>query len=247
MTRWKRGFTLIELLVVIAIIAILAAILFPVFSRAREQARKAVCLSNMKQIGLALMMYVQDWDENYPMNRIGWGRPCWAPQDTPHMTWRTMIQPYIKNWQVFDCPSQSQLAGEEGGGWEGCPPPTTPPVPPGVSLEYNYNGYQFCSSSSHHTWRMADFPRPAELIIIHEPHIMCPDAGTWCNWVFRKESCWHGDGKVFVFADGHAKWLKPQQTTSPVNMWAQVPRDPGNITWPCTPYDLTCNDDYELP
>jgi prepilin-type N-terminal cleavage/methylation domain-containing protein len=64
----KKGFTLIELLVVIAIIAILAAILFPVFSRAREQARKTACLSNLKQIGQALMMYVQDWDEGYPFN-----------------------------------------------------------------------------------------------------------------------------------------------------------------------------------
>jgi len=243
----RKGFTLIELLVVIAIIAILAAILFPVFSRAREQARKAACMSNAKQIGMALMMYCQDWDETYPMNRIGWGRPCWAPQQTPHMTWRTMIQPYLKNWQVFDCPSQSNIKGEENGGWGGCPPPTTPPTPPDVSLEYNYNGYQFCSSGNHHVWRMADFPSPADLIIVHEPHIACPDAGVWCNWVFRKESCWHGDGKVFIFADGHVKWLKPQQTTSPVNMWAQVARNPGDITWPCTPYDLTCNDNYQLP
>ena len=71
MRRQKRGFTLIELLVVIAIIAILAAILFPVFSRARESARKTACLSNMKQIGTALMMYCQDWDEAFPLNRFG--------------------------------------------------------------------------------------------------------------------------------------------------------------------------------
>lgn len=76
--KFRSGFTLIELLVVIAIIAILAAILFPVFSRAREQARKTACLSNSRQIGLALMMYVQDWDETYP-----WGVPsCAAPAGT---------------------------------------------------------------------------------------------------------------------------------------------------------------------
>src|SRR6266699_2776893 len=68
--RKRTGFTLIELLVVIAIIAILAAILFPVFAQAREKARQATCLSNFKQIGLGVMMYVQDWDETYPISRM---------------------------------------------------------------------------------------------------------------------------------------------------------------------------------
>jgi prepilin-type N-terminal cleavage/methylation domain-containing protein len=97
----KRAFTLIELLVVIAIIAILAAILFPVFARAREAARKTACLSNTKQIGTALMMYSQDYEEVLPQPQSGVcpGVSCFG--------WADMIYPYIKNEKVFDCPSSS--------------------------------------------------------------------------------------------------------------------------------------------
>jgi prepilin-type N-terminal cleavage/methylation domain-containing protein/prepilin-type processing-associated H-X9-DG protein len=99
--RFKaRGFTLIELLVVIAIIAILAAILFPVFARAREAARKSSCASNMKQIGTATLMYVQDYDEMYP--KYGGGV---ANVRTGILHWPAAIQPYVKNRQVFKCPS----------------------------------------------------------------------------------------------------------------------------------------------
>lgn len=87
--RKQSGFTLIELLVVIAIIAILAAILFPVFAQAREKARQVSCLSNMKQIGTASMMYVQDYDETYPMSKSTVG--------TRTSDWRVMVSPYIKN------------------------------------------------------------------------------------------------------------------------------------------------------
>jgi prepilin-type N-terminal cleavage/methylation domain-containing protein len=80
----RRGFTLIELLVVIAIIAILAAILFPVFAQARAKARQTQCLSNSKQIGMAMMQYVQDYDELYPVNNFSYGRPrC---QDSCHVS-----------------------------------------------------------------------------------------------------------------------------------------------------------------
>jgi prepilin-type N-terminal cleavage/methylation domain-containing protein len=99
----KRGFTLIELLVVIAIIAILAAILFPVFSRAREQARKSACLSNAKQIGLAIQMYSQDWDEKLP----SWLTPCHGGSPSA-LTWWEQIGPYVKNWKVYECPSAGQ-------------------------------------------------------------------------------------------------------------------------------------------
>ncbi|MFO8079168.1 MAG: DUF1559 domain-containing protein [Armatimonadota bacterium] len=101
----RRGFTLIELLVVIAIIAILAAILFPVFARAREKARQTSCLNNVKQISLGILMYANDYDEKMPMlymNRI-----------SPSSNWygiAQMLDPYIKNLNVHDCPSASHTS-----------------------------------------------------------------------------------------------------------------------------------------
>jgi prepilin-type N-terminal cleavage/methylation domain-containing protein/prepilin-type processing-associated H-X9-DG protein len=114
--RRNAGFTLIELLVVIAIIAILAAILFPVFAQAREKARTASCLSNIKQIGTAMLMYAQDYDEQIA--------PCW--QDPPKTwsqnynvgfrTWVALVQPYTKNIQIFHCPSAVNFPNIWSGG-----------------------------------------------------------------------------------------------------------------------------------
>ena len=116
----KQAFTLIELLVVIAIIAILAAILFPVFARARENARRSSCQSNLKQIGLGVLQYIQDYDEKYPMTAMMnaatptfYGGRDWG-------TWMVSTHPYIKSTQVFNCPSgrgmvTSNYSGAPGG------------------------------------------------------------------------------------------------------------------------------------
>ncbi len=95
----KNGFTLIELLVVIAIISILAAILFPVFARARENARRASCLSNLKQMGIGIMMYTQDYDEMYP------------DSTTTEMVWMYAVQPYVKNYNVWRYDGKLRLLG----------------------------------------------------------------------------------------------------------------------------------------
>jgi len=106
----RNAFTLIELLVVIAIIAILAAILFPVFAQARDKARSAACLSNCKQIGTACMMYVQDYDETYYWQKSwdecdNWGAGAWGAQYWSYVRWPVRHMPYLKNEGVFKCPS----------------------------------------------------------------------------------------------------------------------------------------------
>lgn len=108
-TRLRHGFTLIELLVVIAIIAILAAILFPVFAQAREKARAASCLSNLKQIGLGIMMYVQDYDETYPTAYQYKNNTATTNGGSAggYIHYSAMIQPYIKNTNIWVCPSDA--------------------------------------------------------------------------------------------------------------------------------------------
>lgn len=110
-SRVTRGFTLIELLVVIAIIAILAAILFPVFAQARERARAATCISNQKQLALAMHQYVQDNNEMFP--------PLDDWMENPGTLWASMIYPYVKSTQVYACPDDSSKALIDGGKWYG--------------------------------------------------------------------------------------------------------------------------------
>src|SRR5688500_14415836 len=129
----RLGFTLIELLVVIAIIAILAAILFPVFAKAREAARKASCISNLKQIGSAVMMYSQDYDETMPSVPFAnspaglWGSPAWNDYGWGYIF--TLMDPYTKNTGIYACPSAPRnLIGPAGRQ---------------IVLSYGYNEYVY--------------------------------------------------------------------------------------------------------
>ena len=119
------GFTLIELLVVIAIIAILAAILFPVFAQARESARQTSCLSNVKQMSLGILMYLQDYDDKFCPARYdvtnetpGFDKPDapWNVTKFEHIDWAHLIYPYVKNTQIFHCPSAQDGADKDNKG-----------------------------------------------------------------------------------------------------------------------------------
>ncbi len=113
--RPKSGFTLIELLVVIAIIAILAAILFPVFGRARENARRSSCQSNLKQIGLGLLQYAQDYDEQFASTQYqDVADRHWYSDNTRYYKWMDAIYPYVKSEQIFDCPSAAATGTTNG-------------------------------------------------------------------------------------------------------------------------------------
>jgi prepilin-type N-terminal cleavage/methylation domain-containing protein/prepilin-type processing-associated H-X9-DG protein len=103
----KTGFTLIELLVVIAIISLIAAILFPVFTRARENARRSSCQSNMKQMGLALIQYLQDYDEVLPSPTFG----TTANNSESYYRWQDAVFPYVRNVQIFRCPAEGGKTG----------------------------------------------------------------------------------------------------------------------------------------
>lgn len=218
----KRAFTLIELLVVISIISLLAAILFPVFARAREQARKASCASNLKQIGLGSMMYVQDHDEAFP--------PAWEHRQDVY--WYQMFAPYIKNEQVFICPTAGEIKDEDGnrihsGGYA-----------------YNYRGGQTLVSDERYNgfgyrpgkWqtynasgpiKLADIDESANTILITDPDSMGNSnvgrysygytggrgymptlhGGQIGPFTGNHRTVRRGGGGNYLFADGHVKYL----------------------------------------
>ncbi|MFW5868006.1 MAG: DUF1559 domain-containing protein [Armatimonadota bacterium] len=210
----RKGFTLIELLVVIAIIAILAAILFPVFARAREKARQASCLSNVKQLGLAIMMYTQDYDETlFYSNNHG----------HPHTLWAEVIYPYVNNYQVFLCITGGGRTGPNewnyGDTWSF-------PVNPG----YGWNTHLAGKA-------LAEIDKPADVITIgdcsHEAFANLPGRIAWAKasdrvhysdgyhaWpngnsdYMKDEFSRHNGGENHAYADGHAKWSSSQGTWS---------------------------------
>jgi prepilin-type N-terminal cleavage/methylation domain-containing protein/prepilin-type processing-associated H-X9-DG protein len=195
--RIHQGFTLIELLVVIAIIAILAAILFPVFARARENARRSSCMSNEKQLGLGFMMYVQDYDEKYPLLAYLNGEMTTCPNGTPCQNiWATRIYPYVKSVQVFNCPS------DNGKLWNGNNE---------VKDNQSY-GANFRLLTDTGATPIASVEKPSETVLLADSggnrrYIIWPIylvAGADIYSVSDR----HLDGANIVFADGHVKWKK---------------------------------------
>lgn len=212
----KAGFTLIELLVVIAIIAILAAILFPVFAQAREQARRASCLSNLRQIGTANAMYTQDYDETMPIVYNGGGRCSHAEYP--------MLYPYIKNLQIFACPD----GGNTGDTVPGCLVTSgeLPASSPNFYTHYGFNwgpliyaggglhgpevklpdGTKYQNGVS-----LAAIVAPSDVFVMGDSYdTYRPTMGM--EWIldsykgsFKNGGTRHGGKFNFAFADGHAK------------------------------------------
>ncbi|MBI5835199.1 MAG: DUF1559 domain-containing protein [Armatimonadetes bacterium] len=190
----RRGFTLIELLVVIAIIAILAAILFPVFAKAREKARQSSCTSNMKQMGLGFMAYVQDYDETFPQSYTG------ALVGTTTVTWDTQLSPYIKSSQILACPSDSETGR------------------PNITFYGGPTRRSYGMAHNVMSTNLAAIPAPASAALVLERYSGMGGDGSWYYgheiWAATND-CYcryrHNDMTNIAFADGHVKSMPGKQ------------------------------------
>jgi prepilin-type N-terminal cleavage/methylation domain-containing protein/prepilin-type processing-associated H-X9-DG protein len=193
----RRGaFTLIELLVVIAIIAILAAILFPVFAQAREKARQTSCLSNNKQYATATLMYIQDYDEAFPMSAFMNGS-CVS-------TFYWAVEPYVKNDQVTLCPSEPQAMKLTD--VVGAPCPKTPPY-----TSYSVNSAVFKNGffPGVTTTALAALNRPADTAMSYDGNVA---PGAFPGQQIQLVQARHSETFNINFADGHAKATQARQT-----------------------------------
>lgn len=263
MLSHRKGFTLIELLVVIAIIAILAAILFPVFAQARDKARQTTCTSNTKQIGLGAMMYINDYDETFPLGfgRAGgtgqwlWNfyhaapynwRPSVSPSDPRYASylvhWSHTLQPYMKNYGLYECPS--------------CPPKrlNTPdynnPQAQPAKVAYTYNGLLQSLSQARiaHPSKLPLFwegrgKSSVEGFALTNPALMCTDATKPCQYF----SCTYGnpgnayptgamfvlDGPMWIHSNG-ALFVHADGSAKWRRLGAQIA--PANTDWRVDPY-----------
>ncbi|MGM0493818.1 MAG: DUF1559 domain-containing protein [Armatimonadota bacterium] len=195
------GFTLIELLVVIAIIAILAAILFPVFARAREKARQTSCMSNVKQLQLGILMYAQDFDEMLPTEDYNYG----LGGTDGDGSWRGVVFPYVKNSQLFICPSHSPTSNVFDGSV----------ADKGMNASYAINDLHQDSGAPTppRGATLARVDDPSSVIFLVESTGADDDIGPASNehgWTPTSDAFTrHNGGANYSFVDGHAKWLKP--------------------------------------
>jgi len=243
--RSSRGFTLIELLVVVAIVGVIAAILLSVIAKAPENGRRASCLANERQIGMAFLQYEQESDERYPngtVKRTGWDPPSEAPPSGEG--WAGQVYPYVKSTAVFGCPDDS-----------------TPPAPPAQKVSYGYNNWLAAPADvSAVPGRVLSTPKTvllfettgntAQITLSDEGAaqgarqfsaagdggllISAPNAGTGpalyaTGWMGRFDSQKHSydqfperdgrhaGGANYVLTDGHVKWLLPDRVLSVIH------------------------------
>lgn len=209
----RHGFTLIELLVVIAIIAILAAILFPVFARAREKARQASCQSNQKQLVLAELMYITDYDQRFGGVWIG----AYGTQQGQAFTrawWQWRTYPYVKNEQLYQCPSYDSYRG-----WS-TPGDCEMRIRGGIGYVWSWDPVEGPGGDLGWIARKKEtrLEHPAEFILTGDSN--CMGYGPYNNrpFVDWQNGAWpgnggtitiHNDGHNCGFADGHVKFMKP--------------------------------------
>jgi prepilin-type N-terminal cleavage/methylation domain-containing protein/prepilin-type processing-associated H-X9-DG protein len=201
----RRGFTLIELLVVIAIIAILAAILFPVFAKAREKARQSSCMNNVRQMTTAFLSYAQDYDENLPMyqdSSYTWG-------------WYVVIDPYLKSPQIKRCPSQTASAVCDYG--------VIYPDVSGVGTAKTMGDIKVpaeCGMITE-TENQSDAANPGkrggDLYLAYSPFVSGKQ--TWANMYGLAYPGRHNGGNNCGFVDGHAKWMKWDACITSRSFW----------------------------
>ena len=218
----KQGFTLIELLVVIAIIAILAAILFPVFAQAREKARQSACQSNLKQIALGIRMYSQDYDECMPYQAYSAqssGVGSWN-LDTVQNNWARAAMPYIKNQQIYTCPTAAPVNDVNH---------TSP-----NAISYIGNGNIFIGIAD------AQITRPSETVMLQcgfrnitrtcycRPLYNVRVNLTWPDYANHPRAKAAGQtvdmdaGQIMAYTDGHVKWIKWSMVAADVRDQAKL-------------------------
>jgi prepilin-type N-terminal cleavage/methylation domain-containing protein/prepilin-type processing-associated H-X9-DG protein len=254
---WKHAFTLIELLVVIAIIAILAAILFPVFAQARESARQTTCLSHLKQIALAGLMYAQDYDETF-VQVGGTIEQRWPASGRmtrngikPVNGWSMNLLPYIKSRDLFQCPSMDPIFQGSGDckAFSG----------QRITNHYAYNAWLGADDSyalSYFTTpnrtvltsplTLSQVAQPANVVAHFHAGSVPPYGETWgCVYATIEQPDFynkirprirHKSGDNFAFVDGHAKWIEVKEADSAgkrpdIYVWASK----GMWMWPLYP------------
>lgn len=232
----SQGFTLIELLVVIAIIAILAALLFPVFANAREEERRAVCIHNEKQLGIAFEQYLDDYDGDYPFIHAAPEIHTWTPYYLG--SWKYLLRNYVKNKAVYACPSNDYAYDWDHNNNQGPQPPYPPNEKDRYPVSYGMNGFIYTSRyrtdkipDEEVPFNRADIPSPNETLLLGEirmnlkgwDDVISPDIFHYRGDSIRNAVLGavmhHHKITNYLFADGHIKGYRADRMVSPPYLW----------------------------